>query len=100
MLWLYVPGSGWVLQPAAPALPGCVITPRVPRGFGFTRVARWTAVVATALGLAWLWEAGHATEVAGAVLAAVLGEVLSEPARRGFGSLRGALPRGLRGGEV
>ncbi|MER5934819.1 hypothetical protein [Streptomyces sp. NPDC002054] len=82
MLWLYVQGKGWVLQPAPPAPSGCVITPVVHPGFGFTRTARATVVFTALLGLAWMWSDGHEIEVIGAALAAVLIEILARPVRR------------------
>lgn len=84
MLWRFMPGIGWVLQPA-PASPGCVVTPEISQGFGFRRALYWlrevlrttgilrTAGAAlTAAGLTWQWMAGHEVEVVGAVLAAIL----------------------------
>ncbi|MEU9233460.1 hypothetical protein [Streptomyces subrutilus] len=39
-------------------------------------------------GLAWMWAAGHAAEVIGAVLAAVLTEIIAAPVRRAVSYLR------------
>ncbi|MDX2827048.1 hypothetical protein PV416_39805 [Streptomyces ipomoeae] len=82
MLWRFMPGIGWVLQPVQ-ASPGCVVTPEISQGFGFRRALYWLCEVLrttgilrtvgaalTAAGLTWQWLAGH--EVVGAVLAALL----------------------------
>ncbi|MFJ6798088.1 hypothetical protein [Streptomyces sp. NPDC091268] len=86
MLWLYVPGRGWLLQPAAPSpSPGCVITPgtlRTPRAFGFSGTAATAAgAVLAALTLLWMCTAGHAIEVIAAVVAAALADLMREPLR-------------------
>ncbi|MFJ5656385.1 hypothetical protein ACIQD5_23950 [Streptomyces microflavus] len=86
-LWLFIPGSGWVVQPVpvpAPLAPvsvphGCVVGSDPVQGFGFRRVLRWVrkiviivALVLTSSALAWMWRAGHGAEIAGELLVAVL----------------------------
>ncbi|MFD3876141.1 hypothetical protein [Streptomyces sp. NPDC058623] len=80
MLWIYVPGRGWVLQSPAPVFKGCVITPAVPRPFGLAGMARVLGVMVVVLLLGWMWVEGHHLEVLGAVAAALLVDILREPA--------------------
>lgn len=105
MIWRYVSGTGWVLQPAVPAASGCVVTPGVSPGFGFRRafnsvhqtlrrvhlVLHVIATVSAAIILGWLWFTGFRIEVAVAVLAAaVYGELasLGKNIRNGLRRLR------------
>lgn len=78
MLWLYTQG-GWALQPSTLPTNGCVLRPPIPRSFGFGRSLLAIGVPLIALG--WLWFGGHAVEVAGAVLAAVLIGAADRPLR-------------------
>ncbi|MFF6896128.1 hypothetical protein ACFY8Z_36670 [Streptomyces microflavus] len=86
-LWLFIPGSGWVVQPVpmptplapAPVPHGCVVGSDPVQGFGFRRTLRWVrktvitvALVLTPAALAWMWRAGHGAEIAGELLVAVL----------------------------
>ncbi|MEV7616215.1 hypothetical protein [Streptomyces sp. NPDC089799] len=97
MLWLYLRGKGWVLQPTPSAPSGCVITRGIHPGFGFTRTINATAAITAIIGLAWMWSVGHEIEVIGAVLAAVLIEILARPARSALRLLRPGVPgRGAR----
>ncbi|MER7514266.1 hypothetical protein ABTX82_39020 [Streptomyces lavendulae] len=88
MLWLYVPGRGWVLQSPAPVFQGCVVAPTIPRPFGLAGTARALGVFTAVLLLLWMWTGGHHLEVAGAVAAAVLVDILREPFLAFFKSLR------------
>ncbi|MDA5283687.1 hypothetical protein [Streptomyces sp. Isolate_45] len=45
-------------------------------------------VLTAVSGLAWMWTAGHAAEVIGAALAAVLTEIVAAPVRRTADHLR------------
>ncbi|MEU3342558.1 hypothetical protein [Streptomyces sp. NPDC006668] len=97
--WRYLP-VGWVPQPTAS---GCVVTPTVPRGFGFRRAfralyqalrERRAALHVLGAGLAvtgllWLCYAGFWVEVAAAVFVAgvygalaALGEDITAGLRR------------------
>ncbi|WP_405533701.1 hypothetical protein OG592_42805 (plasmid) [Streptomyces avidinii] len=98
MFWLPAPGGGWVLQPTTPVLQGCVITAGTPRGFGFTNSVRAFTAAAAVLALLWLYAFGHAIEVIGAVLAAVLIEATTKPIKKTVHTLRKVLSPAPSGG--
>ncbi|MCX4960029.1 hypothetical protein [Streptomyces virginiae] len=99
MFWLPAPGGGWVLQPSAPVLQGCVITSGATRGFGFTRSAHLIPLAVVVIALMWLCAYGHVIEVVGAVLAAVLIEAASNPTKRIVYTLRKAFRAGPYSGD-
>ncbi|WP_406154576.1 hypothetical protein [Streptomyces canus] len=104
MFWRFVLGTGWVHQPVLPAASGCVVTPGVPRGFGFRRgldavrgflqtvsALHVVGAVVAVSGLVWLWDTGFWAEVAANVVAAgiVAGlTALRKDIGRGFRRLR------------
>ncbi|MGW3377399.1 hypothetical protein [Streptomyces hydrogenans] len=68
MFPFYIPGVGWVFQPAVPVSPGCVYAPvDQPKMFGFRLAAAGALAL---LFLLWL-SLNHPVEVIGAILAAV-----------------------------
>ncbi|KOV13797.1 hypothetical protein ADK90_36635 [Streptomyces sp. XY413] len=79
--------QNWFRRPVA-APTSCVPTPQVPRSFGLAHALTLITVLAAVSGLAWMWAGGHAAEVIGAVLAAVLTEFIVAPVRRGIGHLQ------------
>ncbi|MFI7876014.1 hypothetical protein [Streptomyces salinarius] len=84
MFPIFVPGVGWIFQPAFPAASGCVYTPVKPKSFGLRSTVFGAA---SFVALLWLWLAGHPVEVMGAVVAAVAVEALvriSERLTQGF----------------
>lgn len=99
MFWLPAPGGGWVLQPTAPALQGCVITAGTPRGFGFKNTIHAITAPVAALALLWLCMYGHMIEAVGAVLAAVLIETVSKPVKQTGQALRRIISPTPSGGE-
>jgi len=81
MLWIYTQG-GWAPRPVALTANGCVLRPPAPRSFGFRRtLGALAAFSASLIALGWLWGVGHAVEVVGAVLAAVLIDSADRPFR-------------------
>ncbi|WP_410540583.1 hypothetical protein [Streptomyces sp. KL2] len=83
MIWLYVPGSGWKLQPFFPAASGCVIPSSAPRQlFGF-RGLQVAAGLLALLGLVWLTVRGFWAEVATEVLVATVAGALGLLSKNG-----------------
>ncbi|MGW1942639.1 hypothetical protein [Streptomyces goshikiensis] len=80
--------QNWYRRPVQAPPTGCVPTPEVPRSFGLAHVLTVISSLAAVSGLAWMWSTGHAAEVIGAVLAAVLTEIIAAPVRRTVGHLR------------
>jgi hypothetical protein len=71
VIWRYVPGSGWILQPLFPAASGCIVPSNTPRRrFGFRGLQVAGGLLAL-FGLGWLAAAGFWVEVATEVLVAV-----------------------------
>ncbi|MFD3940972.1 hypothetical protein ACFWSF_39805 [Streptomyces sp. NPDC058611] len=85
--------QNWFRRPVQAPPSGCVPTPEVPRSFGLASVLTVITSLAAVSGLAWMWTAGHAAEVIGAVLAAVLTEIIAAPVRSTVDHLR-------RGGKL
>ncbi|MFF4324759.1 hypothetical protein [Streptomyces sp. NPDC001568] len=100
MLWIYMPGRGWVLQSPTPVFKGCVITPTVPRPFGLTATPHLLGVLVVLLPLGWMWVDGHHLEVLGAVAAALLVDILREPVLAFLKTLRRNPGLRLRGGDA
>ncbi|MDX2393776.1 hypothetical protein NJL88_27690 [Streptomyces sp. DK15] len=100
MLWIYMPGRGWVLQSPAPAFQGCVITPAIPRPFGLTTMSRLLGVLVVLPALGWMWADGHHLEVLGAIAAALLVDILREPVLAFFKTLRCIPGLRLRDGDA
>jgi hypothetical protein len=71
---IYLPGFGWIFQPAYPTPSGCVYVPREPRkSFGFRRIP---VAGLSVLVLLWIWL-DHPVEVVAAVVAAAAVEILA-----------------------